>query len=49
MKMTSMLKYFISLVGCTVMCMNLHAQEDSTPTIDSLVVKKKYGFVLELT
>ena len=26
-----------------VMCMNLHAQEDSTPTIDSLVVKKKYG------
>ena len=44
--MRSMLKYFISLVGCTMMCMNLHAQQDSIPTIDSLVIKKKYGIRL---
>ena len=43
MKMKSMLKYFISLVGCIIICMNLHAQQDSIPTIDSLVIKKKYG------
>lgn len=46
MKMRSMLKYFISLVGCTMMCMNLHAQQDSIPAIDSLVIKKKYGIRL---
>ena len=43
MKMKSMLKYFISLLGCLSMCMPLHAQQDSIPTIDSLVIKKKYG------
>ena len=43
MKMKSMLKYFISLIGCLSVCMSLHAQQDSIPTIDSLVVKEKYG------
>ena len=43
MKMTSMLKYFISLVGCLSVCMSLQAQQDSIPSIDSLAVKQKYG------
>lgn len=43
MKMTSMLKYCISLIGCLSLCMSLHAQEDATTTTDSLVVKHKYG------
>ena len=44
MKMTSMLRYFIySLIRCLSLCMNLHAQEETTPTTDSLVVKQKYG------
>ena len=44
MKMTSMLRYFIySLISCLSLCMNLHAQEETTQTTDSLVVKQKYG------
>jgi len=38
-----MLKYFISLFGCLIMCMSIHAQEKNTQTTDSLVVKQKYG------
>ena len=41
--MTSMLKYFISLVGCLSVCMSLQAQQDSIPSTDSLAVKQKYG------
>lgn len=46
MKMKSMLKYFISIIGCLSLCMNLQAQQDSIPTVDSLIVKNKYGLRL---
>ena len=43
MKMTSMLKYFTSLIGCLSVCMSLCAQEENIQTSDSLVIKHKYG------
>ena len=43
MKMTSMLKYFTSLIGCLSVCMSLYAQEENIQTSYSLDIEHKYG------
>ena len=43
MKMKSMSKYFINILGCLGLLMGLSAQETKSNGIDSLIVQKKYG------